>query len=60
MNIPYRNSKSSQEVVDFVNCRLKERVENGLPTQQDLTQICESVSVYCKRGVEIVSLQSKG
>lgn len=41
-----RNSKSSQEVVDFVCCRLKEKVGNGIPTQQDLTQICESVCVF--------------
>lgn len=40
-----RNSKSSQEVVDFVGCRLKERVGNGLPSQEDLSEICESVSL---------------
>lgn len=39
-----RNSLSSQEVVDFVSCKLKEKVGNGEPTQKDLSRICESVS----------------
>ena len=40
-----RNSKTSQEVVDFVYCRLKEKVGRAVPTQQHLTEICESVCV---------------
>ena len=37
---------SSQEVIDFVSCRLKDKDVNRIPTQQDLSLICESVSAY--------------
>ena len=40
-----RNSKTSQEVIDFVRCRLSERTHDRPPTSDDLVGICESVSV---------------
>ena len=48
-----RNSLTSQEVVDFVCDRLKDRVKDGRPTPDVLTQICESVS-YALRKVKDV------
>ena len=41
----YRNSKSSQDVVDFINCRISEKSVYGPPTADDLVAICKSVSV---------------
>ena len=41
----HRNSKSSQDVVDFINCRISEKSVYGPPTADDLVAICKSVSV---------------
>ena len=41
----HRNSKSSQEVVNFVRCRLMERKGSEI-TQKDLVMICEAVSLF--------------
>ena len=45
MVFSYRNSKSSQDVVDFINCRMSEKSVYGPPTADDLVAICKSVSV---------------
>ena len=39
----YRNSKSSQDVVDFINCRISEKSNGGPPTADDLVSVCKSV-----------------
>ena len=50
----FRNTKSSQEVVDFVRSHLSERADGEHPVGSILENICESVSTYTIQYVRVI------